>query len=64
MYTDISCPNHLAHKAIDNSIDEVIAGFASHIELILYKDNSLETIDDGCGMPLICIPNIRFQESN
>lgn len=51
MYTDTTRPNHLAQEAIDNSVDEAIAGFATTIEVILYKDNSLEVIDDGRGMP-------------
>lgn len=52
MYTDTTRPNHLAHEAIDNSVDEAIAGFAKQIEVILYKDGSLEVIDDGRGMPI------------
>lgn len=51
MYTDTSRPNHLAQEAIDNSVDEAIAGFATTIEVILHQDNSLEVIDDGRGMP-------------
>ena len=51
MYTDTSCPNHLAQEAIDNSVDEAIGGHASIIEIILHEDNSLEVIDDGRGMP-------------
>lgn len=52
MYTDTTRPNHLAHEAIDNSVDEAIAGFASEIEVIHYKDGSLEVIDNGRGMPV------------
>lgn len=52
MYTDTTNPNHLAHEAIDNSVDEAIAGFARRIEVILYKDGSLEVVDDGRGMPI------------
>jgi topoisomerase IV subunit B len=52
MYTDTSRPNHLAQEAIDNSVDEAIGGHATLIEVILYKDNSLEVIDDGRGMPV------------
>lgn len=52
MYTDTSRPNHLAQEAIDNSVDEAVAGFASEIEVILYKDGSLEVIDNGRGMPV------------
>ncbi|MRI32582.1 DNA topoisomerase IV subunit B [Endozoicomonas sp. OPT23] len=51
MYTDTTRPNHLAQEIIDNSVDEALAGFASKIKVILYKDNSLEVVDDGRGMP-------------
>jgi len=51
MYTDVSRPNHLAQEAVDNSVDEAIAGFAKHIDVVLYADNSLEVTDDGRGMP-------------
>jgi topoisomerase-4 subunit B len=51
MYTDTTRPNHLAREAIDNSVDEAIAGFASEISVIHYKDGSLEIIDNGRGMP-------------
>ncbi|HLD16964.1 MAG TPA: DNA topoisomerase IV subunit B, partial [Coxiellaceae bacterium] len=51
MYTDTTRPNHLAHEAIDNSVDEAIAGHASEINVILYKDGSLEVRDNGRGMP-------------
>lgn len=52
MYTDTSRPNHLAQEAIDNSVDEAIAGHAQHLEVILHADESLEVIDDGRGMPV------------
>lgn len=52
MYTDTSRPNHLAHEAIDNSVDEAIAGFATQVDVILCKDGSLEVIDNGRGMPV------------
>jgi len=52
MYTDTSRPNHLAQEAIDNSVDEAIAGFASVIEVTLHQDNSLEVSDNGRGMPV------------
>ncbi len=52
MYTDTRNPNHLAHEAIDNSVDEAMGGFASTIDVIHYKDGSLEVIDNGRGMPV------------
>jgi topoisomerase-4 subunit B len=51
MYTDTTRPNHLGNEAIDNSVDEAIAGYAKYITVILHSDDSLEVIDDGRGMP-------------
>ncbi|QJC34884.1 DNA topoisomerase IV subunit B [Enterobacteriaceae endosymbiont of Donacia piscatrix] len=52
MYTDLTRPNHLAQEVIDNSVDEALAGYANNIFVTLYKDQSLEVIDDGRGMPI------------
>ena len=52
MYTDTTRPNHLAQEVIDNSMDEALAGFATKIEVILHKDQSIEVIDNGRGMPV------------
>ena len=52
MYTHTQRPNHLAHEVIDNSVDEAIAGYCKQIDVLLYKDGSLEVADDGRGMPV------------
>ncbi len=52
MYTSTERPNHLAQEVIDNSVDEAIAGYASKVDVILYKDGSLQVSDDGRGMPV------------
>ncbi|WP_028109964.1 DNA topoisomerase IV subunit B [Ferrimonas futtsuensis] len=52
MYTDTARPNHLGQEVIDNSVDEALAGHASSVQVILHKDQSLEVIDDGRGMPV------------
>ncbi len=52
MYTDTSRPNHLAQEVIDNSVDEAIAGHASKIDVVLFKDGSVSVTDDGRGMPV------------
>ena len=51
MYTDTTRPNHLVCEAVDNSVDEALAGHATQIEVIVYQDGSVEVIDDGRGMP-------------
>ncbi len=52
MYTDTTRPNHLAQEVIDNSVDEAVAGHADLIEVILFKDGSLQVRDNGRGMPV------------
>jgi topoisomerase-4 subunit B len=52
MYTQIENPNHLAQEVIDNSVDEVIAGYGSKIEVTLHADQSLSVADDGRGIPV------------
>lgn len=52
MYTQTENPNHLAHEVIDNSVDEVIAGFASKIKVTLHSDHSLSVSDNGRGIPV------------
>ncbi len=52
MYTDTTRPDHLFREVIDNSVDEAMAGFATRIDVIHYKDGSLEVSDNGRGMPV------------
>ncbi len=52
MYTDTERPNHLAQEVIDNSVDEAVAGHASVIKVVLYKNGSLSVEDNGRGMPV------------
>ncbi len=52
MYTDTTRPNHLAQEIIDNSVDEVLAGFANKITVTLHDDGSIEVEDNGRGMPV------------
>ncbi len=52
MYTDTTRPNHLAQEVIDNSVDEVIAGHADSIEVVLRRDGAMEVTDNGRGMPV------------
>src|SRR5258708_28908664 len=43
--------HHMAFEIIDNAVDEVQAGFASHVELTLNGDGSVTVRDDGRGIP-------------
>ena len=52
MYTDTENPNHLAQEVIDNSVDEAVSGYATQINVILHKDNSLSVEDNGRGIPI------------
>ena len=52
MYTQTERPNHLAQEVIDNSVDEAVSGYASEINVTLFKDGSLQVVDDGRGMPV------------
>ncbi|MCE5305222.1 MAG: DNA topoisomerase (ATP-hydrolyzing) subunit B [Chloroherpetonaceae bacterium] len=43
--------HHLIQEVVDNSIDEVVAGYAKHINIILHTDGSCTVEDDGRGIP-------------
>jgi len=47
---------HCLWEIIDNSVDEALAGFATHIEVVLHGDGSVEVHDDGRGIPVDAEP--------
>lgn len=50
--TDIKGLHHLVWEVVDNSIDEALAGYCTHIEVILEKNGACTVKDNGRGIPV------------
>ena len=52
MYTHTVHPLHIAQEAIDNAVDEALAGHGKRISVRVFKDGAIEVEDEGRGIPV------------
>ncbi len=49
--------HHLVYEVVDNSVDEALAGYCTHIEIVLQADGGVKVVDNGRGIPVDMHPS-------
>ncbi len=58
--TDAKAVHHMVYEVVDNSVDEAMAGFCDHIEIVIHPDESVSVIDNGRGIPVDIQPQLNM----
>src|SRR5262249_24488171 len=52
-------PHPLVYEARDNWVDEILAGRATSVEVVIHTDNSITVLDDGSGIPVDPMKDVK-----